>query len=225
MKKHSVLQMTALVLCLLLGLAAPFLSALVEDSRNISSQPLSSDTSHYVYQGTLFNRVLALDAYLNTSPALREISREEGSYSDALSLWSSLSGFLPISGEYDLRCEYVTLAPKQYNAQYEYIVLKYQQENLTLSVTADRLSNLPIRIELKCAPDVMKTFIAENSTWDLIRSYTDLLDLGEPADVEYSESTILVSRSAPIRGVPYTAEMTVMPAGGVMFFKLTAVSE
>ncbi len=224
MKKRNFIQAIGLMLCLLLGLTAPFLSTFIQDHQGSASRSFDGE-SHYTYQGTLLNHVLAFSAQLNSSPALEEISREEGSYSDAAALWSDLCSFLPLSGEYDLSCEHITLAPKQYNAQYRYVSLTYQQDGAALNAVVDEQSSLPIRIELKCAPDVMTAFIEQNSTWDLIRRYTELLGLGEPADVYYSASTVLVSRSAPIRGAPYTAEMTVMPSGGVLLLKLTAVSE
>ncbi len=225
-RKRNILTAAMLVFCLLLGFAAPFLSTRIQDMRRSSFEPLIDGGPHYVYQGTLLNRVLAFNAHLNNSPAIEEIDRSAvDNFPNTDILWNRLCEFLPIEGSYDSVCERFMLAPKQYSAQYQYIALEYSQSGMTISAVIDEQSSLPIRIELKCSPQIMTDFLDKHDTWALLYEYTDLLNLGEPADVYYSKSAILVSRQAPIRGSSYSAEMTAMPSAGVLLFKLTGTSE
>lgn len=224
-KKHKLLSGIALAVCLMIGMAAPFAGALIQDLQTVSYQPLVNADSHYTYQGTLVNRVLALNAFLNASPVIEEIARKETCCADTVSVWTDLCSFLPISGQYNVYCEAFTLAPKQYHAQYQYTMLEYTQPDMHLQVILDSEDRLPLRIELKCAPDITTEFAKHVSTWEMVQNYTALLDLGTPADVYYSESTILRSSKSPLRGAPYTVETTVMPSGGMILLKLTGVSE
>lgn len=211
------------VLCLIAGLLLPFLAAAAQDAF-LSSGPISfSGDAHYAYRGTLANRITALDGYFNSSPAVRAVSTPRDiSESD---IAARLSAFLPTGDCTAQHSSALVITPRQYSAEYRYAVTDYSGDNVSLQIISDEETAIPLRIELHIAPDVMTRLIETTDTWTLLRKYVDLIGLGEAADVYYSESTLLITRTAPIRGVPYSAELTVIPSAGSLFIKLNTVSQ
>ena len=219
-KPHSLF---ILIFCLIIALALPFLTAAAQNHRLESSVFPFSDEIHYAYRGTLSNRVLALDAYFNSSPAVRGIISPSGIPNSDIA--APLAAFLPTGDFTPFQSSALVITPKQYSAEYRFIITDYAVEGVSLQIISDEETSLPLRIELHIAPEIMMKFISSADTWSILQQYVDLLGLGEAADVYYSESTLLVTRTAPIRGVPYSAELTAIPSTGALLIKLNAVSQ
>lgn len=221
MKKYRILSLSAVVLTLAIGLLLPFCTAAGQDAAlSLRHWPLSEDNAHYAYQGTLMNRVLALNAHLNASTAV--VRRETIGAAPPSGLIDSLSAFLPISKANEESSSAFLLSPKQYSAEYRYQAISYALDAGSLSVVIDSETQLPLRIELSLPPEQLNERFSERSLWDILHDYAALLDLGEPTDDETNISTVLRSQSAQLRGASYKIAVTVVPSTGVLLLKLSA---
>ena len=217
--KHSLSALLLTACILLMGLSLPFACAFLQDHLAASHWPSSEPDRHYAYQGTFLNRVLALDAHLNASPAVREIQRSTAE--SPADHWEALSAFLPLSGELAGYSESFTLTPAQYNADYHYTEISYRGESLSMNITIDSETALPLRIELNAPPESISSYLKEVSLWEILRRYAAHLDLGELSDSTYSASTLLQSESANIRGTSLSLSSAALPSAGTILLKLT----
>ena len=222
MKSRNCLSIALVSLTLIIGLLLPFLTAAAQDaSLNLRHWPFSEKNAHYAYQGTLMNRVLALNAHLNSSPAV--VRRETGSLPVPSGLLASLSSVLPISEDaIAVHTAAFCLSPKQYSTEYRYQTVDYELSSGLLSAMIDSETQLPLRIELTLLPDLLNEWLADRSLWDILHSYAALLSLGEPTDDETAISTVLRSQSAQLRGTAYKLTVTVIPSTGSLLLKLSA---
>ncbi len=222
MPKRNAFSILLTILFLMIGLLLPFLTAAGQDlALDHQIWPAEQTDAHYAYQGTLMNRVIALNAHLNGSPAvLREDDFSVAHSED--SLIDVLSTFLPAGGAQFELISAFTLAPRQYAAQYRYLALEYTLENGSLSVILDAETELPLRMELNLPPEMLNEWLSENSLWDILRGYAACLNLGEPTDDETNISTVIRSQSAQIRGTAYKMTVTVIPSAGSLLLKLAA---
>ena len=221
MKKNRIFLPVLTALALITGLLLPFLAAAGQDyAIEHISWPLTEDNAHYAYQGTLMNRVVALNAYLNSSPAVAHHAEE--SAASLPSPIAGLSSFLPADGAELARSSAFSLSPKQYAAQYRYLAMDYVLEDGSLSVIIDEETLLSLRMELMLPPEEMNQWLADRSLWDVLRGYAAFLNLGEPTDDETSISTVIRSQSAQLRGTAYKITVTVIPSAGSLLLKLTA---
>jgi len=219
--KHKPTALVLTATALLLGLTLPFLSAAWQDAALAhQSWPLSNSDAHYAYQGTLMNRVVALNAYLTGSPAVTYRETDPSDTPDELI--DSLAAFLPVEGVSLSAASAFLLSPKQYSAEYQYLSLSCTLDRGSLSVTLDTETNLPLRIELLLPPDMLTRWLDEHSLWSILDGYAARLNLGEATDDETNISTILRSQSAQIRGTAYKATVTVVPSTGTLLLKLAA---
>ena len=221
MKNPKYLPVAAAALALMIGLLLPFFTAAAQDAALRRSQwPFEGSNAHYAYQGTLMNRVLALNAHLNSSPA---VLRRETDTAPAPSLRpGSLSSFLPVSAGNPAHTTAFILSPKQYSAEYRYLAVDYELDAGSLSMIIDLETQLPLRIEMTLPPDSLTEWLADRSLWDILHHYAALLGLGEPTDDETNISTVLRSQSAQLRGTAYKLTVTVIPSAGSLLLKLTA---
>lgn len=217
MKKHSSLLFAAL----LFGLLLPFLTAAIPEIFPLRTVwPLPEAAPHYTYHGTLLNRVIALNARLNASQTVQEISRCAADCPSPLPF--DPDGFLPIGNA--LTCESTEaffLAPVSYTAEYGYLEMYFTGDGVRLTAIIDAETRLPLRIELSCPPDVLTSFMKERSLWDILRCYVSLLSLGEATDGDTQISSILHRQTAQIRGTSFKATATVIPSAGTMLFSLS----
>ncbi|MBQ5757379.1 MAG: hypothetical protein IIV93_02595 [Clostridia bacterium] len=222
MKNRNHLSIALVSLTLIIGLLLPFLTSAAQDAAlNLRHWPFSEENAHYAYQGTLMNRVLALNAHLNSSPAV--VRCETGSLPAPSGLLASLSSLLPVSEEAGaVHTASFCLSPKQYSAEYQYQTVDYELSSASLSAIIDSETQLPLRIELTMSPDSLNEWLAGRSLWDILHSYAALLDLGEPTDDETNISTVLRSQSAQLRGTAYKTTVTVIPSTGSLLLKLSA---
>lgn len=218
--KRSAFSYLLTVAAVMIGLLLPAAAAHIQDIRlSRLTWPLTGSNAHYAYQGTLENRVIALNAYLNGSPAISAGERSEAAAPDWL--WEALAAFLPLPESADAQAYAFALAPKQYSAEYRYLDICYSAPSFSLAVTADADTGLPLRIELSCAPETLEAHMENAGVWDILRAYAALLDLGEPTDGDTSISSILHSQSAQLRETSFEAVLTAMPASGSLLLKLT----
>lgn len=221
MKKNRILPLLLTLLALMTGLVLPFLAAAGQDyALGRSVWPLTEDNAHYAYQGTLMNRVVALNAHLNGSPAI--LRQDEASGAAAPGLPAALSEFLPADGAEPTASSAFTLSLRQYAAQYRYLLIDYKLKSGSLSVVVDEETLLPLRMELTLAPEQLNQWLADRSLWDILRGYAACLNLGEPTDDETNISTVIRSQSAQLRGTAYKLTVTVIPSAGSLLLKLTA---
>ena len=221
MMKHKTLSIILSLFALLLGLLLPFLIAAGQDSA-LSRQvwPMEEGNAHYAYQGTLMNRVVALNAYLTGSTAVSASQRDDAAVpSDLL---EALSVFLPVSSASAESAASFSLSPRQYSAEYRYLEIQYVMDSGTLSVIADCETGLPLRMELICPPEKLESWLTDRDLWDILREYAAHLNLGEPTDDETAISSALRSQSAQLRGTAYKATVTVVPSAGTLLLKLAA---
>lgn len=218
MKMRRILAAALTFLSLFLGLLLPMITAAGQEfalSRRF--WPLVEPNAHYAYQGTLLNRVVALNAFLNASPAVTKntaAAQEIPEFSDVASL-------LPVPTA-PFESAAFSLAPKQYPAEYGYIEYLCRQDDMRLSVIADAETGLPLRLEAHYAPDALQSWLADRSLWDILHAYADCLALGEPTDDESAVSDILQTQSARLRGTMFRATVTVVPSSGLLLLKLDA---
>ena len=221
MKKCKALPAFLTVTALLIGLFLPFFTAAGQDyALHLSSWSLTEDNAHYAYQGTLMNRVVALDAHLNASPAVIRRDCEPDIVSSRLI--DDLSAFLPVSGAQQTNISAFLLSPKQYSSEYRYMTIMYALNEGSLTVTLDSDTQLPLRMELSMPSEVLSQWLSDRSLWDILHKYAALLDLGEPTDDESSISTLIRSQSAQLRGTAYKMTVTTIPSAGSLLLKLTA---
>lgn len=221
MKRHSLRPIVCTLLAAALGLALPFLAAAGQQlSLSREAWALLSDNAHYTYRGTLMNRVVALNAYLNGSPAVLHAPEEHSGAPDSLA--ERLAESLPLPPLSTVEASAFSLSPGQYSAQYQYLTLHLNGENAEITLTMDRESSLLLRLEMKCPPEQLVQWLETHSLWDILREYAAYLNLGEPTDDETSISTILRSQSAQLRGTAYKATVTVIPSAGTLLLKLAA---
>jgi len=220
-QKNRILPLILAAFALFAGLFLPFLTAA---GQNFALQritwPLTDNNAHYSYQGTLINRVVALNAHLNGSPAVQR--QTETASSDAPGLISALSAFLPIVGAEIVDSSAFVLSPRQYNAEYHYLDIAYELADGRLAVTVDAETQLPLRTELSMLPERMNEWLRERSLWDILHEYAACLNLGEPTDDDASISTVIRSQSAQLRGTSYKMTVTVIPSAGSLLLQLTA---
>lgn len=218
--KHRTLSFLLTIAAVLVGLFMPVMTARLQDLRlSRLTWPLTDATAHYAYQGTLENRVIALNAHLNSSPAISAGKYAESAVPDGL--WESLATFLPLPEAAGAQAHAFTLTPKQYSAEYRYLEISYAAPSISLAVTADAETGLPLRIELSCPPETLGAYMEGANVWDILRAYTALLNLGEATDGNTSISSVLHSQSAQIRGTAFEAFLTIMPSSGTLLLKLT----
>lgn len=218
-------RIALLTFALAVGLALPFLAAALQDIRLESSVLPLSEEAHYAYQGTLLNRVLALNAQFNRSPAVRKgtsvpADPPEGLLPGLLSLLPEAAGSV---GEADVSAESeaFSIYPQQYEAEYRYISTNFTADSLNAHVISDAETGLPLRIELQLASPDSDNLLRRADLWQLLRAYGDLLDLGEVTDGDTSISDAIRSQSGGLRMTPYTAKVTLIPSAGSMLFHLT----
>lgn len=210
----------ALAAALLLGLALPFLTAAFEDERTaraVWTLPQAED--HYVYQGTLLNRVVALNARLNFSPAVREASREESTPDEALR--DALTRLFPADMlPASARAETFRLIPVDYPAEYRYVETTLTKDNLSLTIISDAETRLPLRIELRCPPGLLDAHPEIGDLWSLLHNYAALLGLGEITDGASQRSERLHTQTVGIRGASLSLSAALMPSEGALVLKL-----
>ncbi|MBQ2954953.1 MAG: hypothetical protein IJE08_00680 [Clostridia bacterium] len=208
------------LICFLTGLFLPALTVRLQDIHLSGSHwPLNHANGHYAYQGTLLNRVLALNAHLNSSPALFLTNREPADIPSGII--ETLNAFLPVSVDHYEAAETFTLVPRQYAAEYRYAEAIFTGENYSLTVIIDEETGLPLRIELTAEPDIISLYLNENGLWGSLTKYANTLSLGELADGPTGISTLIQSQSAQIRGTQLGVTVTAMPSAGTLLFKLT----
>ena len=221
MKRYRFLAIAAVALSLTIGLLLPCFTAAGQDAAlSLRHWPLSKENAHYAYQGTLMNRVLALNAQLNASASV--VRRETERTPTPSDLIDSLAAFLPISGACEESIDEFLLSPKQYSAEYRYQAISYALDAGALSVIIDSETQLPLRIELSLPSDQLTEWLSARSLWDILHSYAALLDLGEPTDDDTNISTIIRSQSAQLRGTSYKITVTAVPSTGALLLKLSA---
>ena len=208
------------LICLLAGLYLPILTVRIQDI-HLSGMHwlLVEPNGHYAYQGTLLNRVLALNAHLNSSPALSLTNREPSDISSGII--ETFNSFLPVSVDHAEAAETFTLVPKQYAAEYRYAEVIFSGKTYSLTAIIDEETGLPLRIELTAEPDIISLYLKESGLWGSLNQYADTLSLGELADGPTSISTLIQSQSAQIRGTQLGVTVTAMPSTGTLLFKLT----
>lgn len=220
-KRNKIISLICFVCAVCLGLLLPLLTAAGQDAAFRSKTwPLNESNAHYDYQGTLMNRVLALNAHLTGSPAI--LSGEAETSVICEDSIPALSAFLPVENAVFKNASAYTLSPRQYRAQYRYLNAFYEIPEGTLSIISDGETGLPLRIELNCAPDTLQEYLLEHDLWDILRSYAALLNLGQPTDDETTISTVIKSQSAQLRGTAYKLTVTVIPSAGSLLLKLSA---
>ncbi len=221
MKNKPLFLFFCMLLAAVIGLLLPFLAAAGQNlSLGQETWILSEENAHYAYRGTLMNRVVALNAHLNGSPAVLRLPDESSSAPEGLS--EALSAALPAGSLSQGEASAFSLTPRQYAAEYQYLSLHFSSENAETSLIVDRETGLILRLELKCSPEELGQWLDHRSLWDLLRDYAAYLDLGEPTDDETEISTVLRSQSAQLRGTAYKATVTVIPSAGTLLLKLAA---
>ncbi len=220
MRKRFSILLT--VYCLIVGLLTPLLVTVIQDARLENGHFPLGEAAHYSYRGTLYNRVLALHAHLNHSPAVDSTTYAEGFAPEEL--WENLGAFLPLPEEASHTADTLLLTPRHYSAEYYFTRIGYSSDDVTMHVTADAETLLPVRIELKTTPDVMEKYAEEHSMYSILREYAALLNLGDASgDGNTHISTMMRSETDSLRGAPFTVTVTIMPTGGTLILKLEAV--
>lgn len=220
MKNRKTVALALTAFAFILGLLLPLLASLAED-RALSRRfwPLDDESnSHYAYQSTFINRVVALNASLNQSPSVERSPNVAAIV--PTELIDVLSSILPVSSPLKESASSFTLSPKQYFAEYKYLVLDYTLDSARLSVITDTETGIPLRLELTCSPDVLQAWLMHRDLWNVLHDYADHFHLGELADGESTVSSLLRSQSAPLRGSALEAVVTVMPASGFLLLRL-----
>lgn len=225
MNYRRILPAAGLVLSLYLGLALPFLTAALQDRYEEGSvHPLAEAASaHYAYQGTLANRVLALNAFLNQSPAVRYLA--EDTDSPPPDLWEPLCVMLPLEGEAEASASGFSLAPRQYTAEYRYQELHFSQEATSVLAYWDEEAAVPLRIELRCPPERLTALAQSDGLWSLLHGYGRLLGYEDLRDDDSAASEIFISQSAQVRGTQLLLTAVLMPRQGRLLLKLDLAAQ
>ncbi len=224
MNYRRIVPAVALVLSLCLGLMLPFLIAALQDRYEEGSvYPLAEETSsHYAYQGTLVNRVLALNAFLNHSPAVRYLAEE----TDAPpALWDALCALLLLEGNAEVSVCGFSLAPRQYSAEYRYQALRFSQEETWVEAYWDEEASIPLRIELHCPPERLSACAQRDGLWSLLRDYGKLLGFEDLRDGDSSASGLFVSQSVQVHGTQFILTAVLMPQQGRLLLKLDLAAQ
>jgi len=221
--KRKITALLLMLCCLIVGLLTPRLLCTIQDTRTEGSLIPLTSSSHYAYQGTLLNRVLAYSAHLNHSPAVE--SRTIDCAAVPEELWSKLASFLPLSADYtSAHSSALWLLPRQYRAEYHFLQIDYSSGGITLRAVIDEETQLPVRVELHTSSQVMTDFSEEYSLWSILGSYAALLDLGEiSGDGAVTVSTVLRSETDSLRGAPFAVTVSILPSAGTLILKLEGI--
>lgn len=187
----------------------------------------------YLYQGTLENRVRALEAWQSRSPAINHLETK-GDAGIAAGLWHSLytANLLPVD-HHDPTCTVngFCLVPRQYRAEYAYAEILCEAEGTQLRVILDRETNLCVQIELSCAPEVLEAWMentgegfATQYKWDqLLKDYAAYLgyaNLSEAAE-DYTGGEIIQRHEAHLPNTALAVALNYSTRQGLLIYKLT----
>lgn len=226
------LMLLALACALALGLLAP--GALINrmDGAPLEWEIARGETE-YAYEGTLENRVYALEAWRNSSTGVTYKKLSDDMNWDAPDVWNLLhsEGLLPFAAD---RPEYeitrFSLFPARVEAEYRYLDISCLAGGGRLHVILDEHTRAYLQIDFTCEPQAFSDWMRDtgegfNTVYKadtLINSYASALGLGRLVDLNYLDGEDIRGYESDIESVMFSVSMRYSLNQGLLMYGLHA---
>lgn len=223
-----------LAAALFVGLLAPDGIIRILDNAMDGQQWFEADAENtFVYEGTLENRVRALEAWQNGSTGVLYARQEIEDTIEAMDVWHILyeAGLLPIDAkEVQTDITQFSLSPRLLSAEYRYVDIACVSSEGSLHVIMDADTQTYLRIDFTCAPEALSEWMQiTGEGFDtiykpdtLMYDYASFLGLGQLSDLEYSDGGAIQGYESDIKGTAFTASLRYAKGQGLIIYRLFA---
>ncbi len=202
--------------------------------RHLSTQRWTSADAEnpFVYEGTLENRVRALDAWQNGSTSVQYAASEVDATAPA-DIWKTLfdAGLLPVyRGPSDCTVRSFALRPKEISAEYRYLDIVVTTESERLHGIVDEQTGQYLRIDFTCDPEILEPWMAPSGegfamnypSYACMASYAALIGLGPLRDLggSYTDGEMVQSFESDIQGTLFALSFQYAIQPGLIAYKL-----
>lgn len=219
---------------LLAGLLSPDGIMLILDKEINGQQWFVAETENtFIYEGTLENRVRALEAWQNGSTGVLYAKQSVEDAVNAADVWDTLydAGLLPIdASEVQVDIKRFSLTPYLLSAEYQYWDITCASADGSLHVIMDADTRAYLRIDFTYDPQILSEwmqitgegFDTEYKLDTLMHDYASFLGIGLLADLEYADGTAIQGYESDIKGTAFVASLRYAPNQGLLIYKLFA---
>lgn len=216
-----------------LGLLAPDAMLWSADQHLSTQRWINANAENtFVYEGTLENRVRALDAWQNMSTNVRctQLEVDEAAPAD---IWETLfdAGLLPVPpNQSDCTVHSLIIKPNGISAEYRYLDIVVTAESERLHVIMDEKTNQYLRIDFTCDPHALESWMVNTGEGFLMNyksdacmvNYAALIGLGQLRDLggSYTDGEMVQSYESDIQGTLFALSFKYATRQGLIAYKL-----